>query len=360
MFIQYLKHNFGAHPIQYVLLILSIVFMLTVSVIANGIMLDNISDDMAWIEAHYSYIIFEDVMKMSEFRDDINEFLDKSPVEIGWIGIEARDSDTHITYAPDYDSLRVWGKDFGGVEDFAEEQYLNSEKVSVVGTGMWPGDKEHIYTDDDHILIAGEEFLIIGKNSVASKAYVLYDAAPENTPVSSFEIYVSGYSSREQMKEFKKLVNETLIKDRATKYAPEYLSADSLLATRKTVSNIVISAFVQIISAFNALLLFKYMLDMRKKYFAVLRLCGFGKSSCVKYSFGELMLVCVISAALACAAVGLLRPVLAHYIDIFNVMFDAGHMAVFALCFPLAAAIVFAVYIMPSLGKSVARELREM
>jgi len=72
------------------------------------------------------------------------------------------------------------------------------------------------------------------------------------------------------------------------------------------------------------------------------------------------MLLFVISAALACAAVGLLRPVLAHYIDIFNVMFDAGHMAVFALCFPLAAAIVFAVYIMPSLGKSVARELREM
>lgn len=218
----------------------------------------------------------------------------------------------------------------------------------------------HTYIDDDHILLGGEEYRIIGRSSTSFYAFVLWGAEPKNTNFGIFDIYFKDYPSRAQTKELNQLIQDKLIKDRNTAYEPELVSTDELLATRKSVSNIVMSTFVQIIAAFNALLLFKYMLDMRKKYFAVLRLCGFDKSVCVKYSFGELIIVSGLSAVIACVVIGYLRPVLAYYFDIFRVMFDAGHMAIYALSFLAAVALVFAVYILPSLGKSVARELREM
>ena len=361
MFIQYLKHNCKTHPIQYILLILSIVFMLVVSVIANGIMLENISDGYAQLQGHYCGFTLDEGIKISEIRDDFNEFLEKMPVEISYITIHGRGNDMEIIYFPDNDDMKAWFDDFESLDKaFTEEQYLNHEKVAIVGTDLWPEYPPHTYVDDDHILLDGEEYRIIGKFSSGYPAIVLWGAEPDYAKVGTLDIHIKDYPSRAQMNEVNQQMCDTLIKGRKTMFEPNFISTDDLLATRKTVSNIVISVFVQIIAAFNALLLFKYMLDLRKKYFAVMRLCGFGKSVCVKYSFGELIVVSGISAAITCVVVELLRPVLARYFEIFRVMFDTGHMAVFALSFLAAAALVFAVYILPSLGKSVTRELREM
>lgn len=363
MFVQYLKHNCKSRPLQYILLILSIIFMLVISVVANGIMLDNISDNYAKLEARSCSFILSDGVGISEIRDDINNFLANSPVEIKEMSLYG-DSDLYVKYFPDYEGVKAWEDEFGALDNnFTEEQYLSHEKVAIVGTesggGMY-GVPPHTYTDDDHILLEGEEYRIIGRSSSSFYAFVLWGAEPPNTNLRLFDIYFKDYPSKEQIKEINQLVQDKLIKDRNTKYEAELVSADDLLATRKSVSNIVITAFVQIIAAFNALLLFKYMLDMRKKYFAVLRLCGFGKSVCVKYSFGELFIVSGLSAVVACVIIGYLRPVLAYYFDIFRVMFDAWHMAIYAMSFLAAVALVFAVYVIPSLGKSVTRELREM
>lgn len=102
------------------------------------------------------------------------------------------------------------------------------------------------------------------------------------------------------------------------------------------------------------------MLDSRKKQFAILRLCGFEKSVCIRYSFGELMMISGVSAVISCVAVTLLKPELSKYYSIFKVMFGAGHLALLSLGFLAAAALVFAIYIIPSFGKTVSRELREM
>lgn len=362
MFIRYLKHNCMIHPIQYILLISAIVFMLVISIIANGIMMGSIADDLAWVESRYCGVRFNEKVTMAEIRGDFLEFIEKCPEELRYISLyggSGEQPDIYVVYYPNYGELEAYYEGLS-LDYFTEEQYLNHEKVAGVGTGtsIW-GMPPHTFADEEHIIVEGEVYRIKYVNPMVPTVTLLWGSEPENFQVKAVDIYLKKIPTRSRMEEVNQLMLDVILKNRGLRYG-DYMTDEGLLATRKSAANIVMSAFVQLIAAFNALLLFKYMLDERRKYFAVMRLCGFGKFACIGYSFGELIIVSGISAALACAVVALLRPILARHIEMFTIMFDVWHTAAFALGFAAAAALVFAVYILPSLGKSVTQELKEM
>lgn len=366
MFLKYVTNNAKIRPLHYFFLILCSVLTLVIAVVANGIMMGNIVDSWANYDAHLGDLSFDEPVKISELRSDIYEFIKKSPVDLLYVEITPTEEslgckNLAIWCFPTYDDLESWGSDHIVLDNmYSEKQYNNHEKVAIIGTVHdMMGGGEYPYTDDDHVLFGGEEFRIIGRSTSSSYAHILFEAAPETTVVKRIDFELKEYPSQKQVDELTQLIYDTILKDREVK-SEMIPSIDDLLATRKTLANIVMSLFLQIISAFNVLLIFKFMIDSRKKQFAVLRLCGFEKSACLKYSFGELMIISCVSAVISCVVITLLKPELSKHYSIFNVMFGGGHLAILSLGFLAAVALVFAIYIIPSLGKTVSRELREM
>lgn len=366
MFLKYIAKNARSRPLHYLILILCSVVSLVIAVIANGIMMGNIVDSWADYNALLGDISFSEPVKISELRGDIYEFIEKSPVDLMYVSVTPTEEslgckNLAIWCFPTYDDLERWCSDHIVLDNmYSEKQYNNHEKVAILGTVHdMMGGGEYSYTDDDHVLFGGEEFRIIGRSTSSSYAHILFEAAPETTIVKRIDFELKDYPSQKQVDELTQLIYDTILKDRKVK-SEMIPSIVDLLATRKTLANIIMSIFLQIISAFNVMLIFKFMIDSRKKQFAVFRLCGFERSVCLKYSFGELMIISGVSAIISCVAVTLLKPVLSKHYSIFKVMFGAGHLALLSLGFLAAAALVFAIYIIPSLRKTVSRELREM
>ncbi len=189
---------------------------------------------------------------------------------------------------------------------------------------------------------------------------MLLGREPANVTTSNVAFTLLDYPTEQQAKEVEQIFRRIFADYIIENESPNLPAPNKLLEVRKAYSSIVITAFVQIIAAFNVMLIFKFMIDSRKNQLSVLRLCGFKKSVCLRYSFGELMIVSGISAMIACVLIQLLKPILKKSLSVFGVLYDWEYLLFLALVFLAATALIFVVYIAPSLGKTVSRELREM
>lgn len=367
MFIKYLYENMRNKKVIYFSIIILETAMLVVAILANGIMIDNIAhQDWIGYYADKATVGFNENVNTHELYAGIVEFCKKSPIAIKSIQTIPCDTDTGkfncspmLIYYPTYSDLEnEWKGHADGLP--SEKQYDNNEKAVILGKAAGYDEYgEYIYTDEHHINIAGESFLVAGESHIGSYAILLFGSEPQDTECAFLDIELKNYPSQQKINEFTQLFYEVFAADREIKiFAPPQIR--DLLDIRKSISSIVMTISVQIISAFNIMLIFKFMVDSRKKQFAVLRLCGFKKSVCIKYSFGEIMMISFTAVIISCVAVQLLKPALAKYYSVFEIMYDWGYLAVLSLVFLAAAALIFAVYIVPSLGKSVSRELREM
>lgn len=249
MFLKYISKNARCRPLHYMILILCSVVSLVIAVVANGIMIRNIVDQIADYYALLCEISFSEPVKISELRSDIYELTEKSPVDLMYVDLTPTEEslgceNLAIWCFPTYDDLERWGSDSIALDNmYSEKQYNNHEKVAILCTVHdIMGGGEYPYTDDDHVLFGGEEFRIIGRGISSSYAHILFEAAPETTVVKGIDFELKEYPSQKQADELTQLLYDTILKDRDPRH--EMIpSIDDLLATRKTLANIVMQYF---------------------------------------------------------------------------------------------------------------------
>ncbi len=375
MFFKFFIKNFKHKKLQYIILVICETAMLLLAIIANAIMNENIakSEGMEYRAKFFSLRITR--TRVSELQDMIYQAAEESPIPFYlYIPIlcyntkpsdpnepESIPFDTLVWYFPSYSDLKQYWRGTLDDDELPSEQLYNSdEKFAMVGkAGGYDEYGEIEYADENHVILGGEKYLAVENNKLIRTQMFL---GHEPTNISSGGLYFTllYYPTEQQAEDFAQLIKRIFadyINENGRLKKP---TPSKLLDIRKASSSIVITAFVQIIAAFNVMLIFKFMIDSRKKQLAVLRLCGFKKSVCLRYSFGELMIVSGVSAIIACVLIQLLKPILIKTISVIGVLYDWGYLSLLALAFLAATALIFLVYIAPSLGKTVSRELREM
>lgn len=167
------------------------------------------------------------------------------------------------------------------------------------------------------------------------------------------------FPTAEQRTEIENLFRETVTPDIeiANSWVPE---EEDLLATRKDASILALTALMMIISTFNILAIFKSLVDERKGDYAVFRLCGYGKKEAMLFPLFEVLAVSGVCAALSCAVFTLITPLAASIYPVISVLFDITFYLFFTLGYIGITAVLFLIYIAPSLNKSVSDELREI
>lgn len=370
MFFKYFHNNLKKHFLRYVFIIALETALLCVALTASGIALNMLSDDFDGTDywaRHYAFK-FPKSISYDNDRDTIYDFLNDLPgsYEEAMI-IGPGNYRSAVFWYPDYDTMRrVLNKRFGlERKDLpTAEQFNNGEKVALVGAtageAYVDGEfvlTEYAFTDEDHIMIDGEEYLVTGRYS-GWGVVVFFNSAPMGCSLTGMEIQFQTVPTEVELETIYKLT-ERYFGDIDITNTPEI---DNLLDKRSDNANILLSALALTMSVFNTLLVFRYMIFSQKKYFAVLRFAGFSKATSVIYSGVELLIVSVISEMFSCFAFGkVILPVMGKYYAVFSgAVFTADYYITLYGAFLGIGAVMFSAYIVPSLTKSVAAELREI
>lgn len=370
MFFKYLLNNLKNRFLQYVLIIALETALLCIALTASGIALNMLSDDYGgtgyWAR-DYGFR-FSEPISYDNDRDTVYDFLNALPISYEEVTIASPGNySSPLFWYPDYDTMRRVLKDRFGLErkDLpSEEQFNNGEKAAVVGTdaGEVYIDGEYVraeyeFTDGDHIMINGEEYLVTGRYSGAG-VYVFFNSAPNGCSLMGIDMQFKTVPTKAELEKVYELTAQYFNGAEVIR-TPEI---DDLLDKRADNANILLSVATLAMSVFNTMLVFRYIISSQKKYFAVLRFVGFSKATGVIYSGVELLIVSVISALFSCVVFGkLIMPIMGKYYAVFSgAVFTVGYYIVLYGVFLGISAVMFLAYIVPSLTRSVAAELREI
>lgn len=389
MFHKYFMEGLKRSPLKYALLMVCTIAVIVSSIVANGILMDTLSTDMRYDAQHYTFV-FPEGKKMGELRDNLREALNKTEpnFQLLWLKptVSERFSDdalddenynkiyihtlqayfgTTIVWFPSYQSMRDYFSKYWHVSNDGlptEEQY-NNEKIAILGSPAYYYTDDHQkvdvpyeYADNNHVIIGGEEYMVVG-HSPTEGAFVFLTGAPEEAWVRSFEVSFERIPTSEQVEKMSQLFYEMLGSDCKI----EEPRTRDLLEIRKSTANIVITALIQIIAVFNILIIYKFIIDSRRKQFAVMRLCGFKKSTCLLYSWSEIAVTTVICLPAACRIFEcFVKHGLAESFPAVSVIYTPTYYVALGTIFLVSATVAFMVYIVPTFGKPVTRELLEM
>ncbi len=251
-----------------------------------------------------------------------------------------------------------------------EEQFKNKTKTVLVGekagsTIYLKDAKDEIfaftpefqYDDNGKIITFDEKYDVCGRFN-GNGIVFFWGSQPNNAMISGLQFQMSDIISEKQAQEIYELYTEFFGQETAYLQLPKI---QGLLEQRTNAANILVSLLLIVISVLNIMLVFRYLLSSKKKIFAVFRFCGFNKSVCLKYSFAEFMLISLVSSAMSIFVFNqIIKPFMTNYYSIFNTVFTADYFFPLFGMFTAACALMFFIYIAPSLSKSVTAELREI
>lgn len=386
MFGKYILHNFKRHPLRYIMIILLEAALICAALTACGIAFDTMTNqDYIHESAKEFTIAFMDdrtpgkLKKPSagELRKPLDDFIAALPVPYGEIAVGmalyeeqfARFSGTYAFWKyPDYDTMvkqleeSVWKLDRSEMP--TREQFENNERVAIVGTNpqshMENGEEvanKYNFTDENHIMIAGDEYLVTGRYP-SYGVHIFFDHVPDDTVLYDITLQLKDFPNKNVINEVKILAEECFGNCEFHREP----RIDKLLSWRSSLGNILLAVLTICMSVFNILLIFKFLLASRQKYFAVLRLCGYKKSTCVVYSMIELLIISLVSSIASFVVFRFwLSPFFAKYYNSFSdVVFSPDYYAALYGLFLAANVLLFAVYIAPSFVRSVREELSGM
>lgn len=393
MFLKYLIINIKHSISKYILLIICTIAVIIAAIAANGILMENLSWSMQYTTKMME-LRFDEKQSVCEIRDKLYEVFNKIEPQFKYAFTKPVLSQEYVSddpdapeYGTDYSYEEEIAKTYGGTyfywfpnykrakdffteiwnissENFPTEEQYNSERVVVLGTGGEYYEKEpphncirvpFKYTDENHVIIGGEEFLVTGRHS-SYMSFAFFSGIPDDMLAQRIEIYFDDIPTTVQIENIISLVQETIGVDCQI----EPPKTHDLLDIRKSTANIVITVIIQIIVVFNILIIYKFIIDSRKRQFAVMRLCGFKRSVCLMYLWGELILTAIICLPAAYGIFELIKPSFAKSYPVASVIYTPIYYAVLGMIFLASMTVVFAVYIIPTLGKTLSRELREM
>ncbi len=380
MFGKYIWQNFKKNLVGYILIFLLETSLICVSLVASGIAFDAMTD-RDYIQTGAKEINFDfEKTSAGELREKLDKFINGLPAPYAEIMVGLSKAEEYEKFSgsyvvwqyPDYETMcrqlteGVWKLDMSEIP--TREQFENNEMAAIVGNNA--GDAVDIsdghfkiiqyqynFTDDDHIMIAGQEYLVTGRFQ-SHGVHVLFSAIPDDTLMKGVTIEMKSYPNQKVIDEIYNLAVECFV---GVRYWREP-QINELLGWRNSASNIMLSTLIIFMSVFNILLVFKYLLSSRQRYFAVLRFCGFKKSTCVVYGLAELLFLSIISSAASFFAFHFgLSPIFAeHYSSFDDVVFSPGYYIMLYGIFLAANILLFAVYIAPSLSRSVRENLSEV
>lgn len=399
MFLRYLYGNIKSALYKYILLVFCIITVIVMTIAANAMFIDSAASQNNTAYRTRVYQFFFDRspdtknQNAVEAREKLFELIKRTGLEYHSMTIyptapndwrEGEDPKTGVDYkmqqykAENYGETSFWwfptyremvdtftdawncGTDIFPTED----QYYN-DKVIILGSDPFtyrtPENEksvkgEYKFSDEDHVIIIGEEFLVTGMYN-GELTFAFFPAIPQDTVVGSILIEFKKPLTVTQINSVDALINELFGNVKVDIYEPK---TQDLLDMRKSTANIILTAMVQIICVFNILIIYKFMADSRKKQFAVMRLCGFKKFRCLLYLWGELALITVVCLPIAFGIFELIKPELSKKYGTVPLIFTPGYYLVLGFLFFAVMTVVFIVYIIPSFGKTVSRELREM
>lgn len=374
MFGKYILNNFRKNPLGYILIFLLETVFICVSLVASGIAFNAMTDKDYTQTGAKEITVNLKATTAGEFRETLARFTDELPVPYAEMRIGVSDSRRFsgsycVWQYPDYETMckqlteGIWKMDPGDIP--TREQFENGERVAIVGN--YAGDHlengvemldKYNFTDDDHIMIAGSEYLVSGRFQ-SHGVHIFFSTVPDDTSIYDVTIELKTIPNRTTIDQIRRLSADCF--DELLRNTKEP-NIDRLLYWRDSAANIMLSALVIIMSVFNILLVFNYLMTSRHKYFAVLRLCGYNRWICIAYSFAEIMVFCAASSLTSFVIFRTaLIPFFAEYYSVFSdVVFSAGYYAALYGIFLAANVLLFAIYIAPSLLRSVREELTEV
>lgn len=374
MFFKYIKSNLKKQPLNYLFLFLCAVLMLNILLCASGIIVNSMTNkSSAKHTSRVFTVYFDDYLPAAELQEKVEQFGAELPYDYHVINLflegTGRGGDFYGTfqlyYCRDYDEMcdyfnETWDLSSGRLPSYRE--YEDREKVVLVGNVKPPNQPNDVPTayeaaDEDGFLdVRGEKYKVLG-DYAASGMFMLLGTEPKDTLVWGFQLRMVDPVTDEQRDVILSLYDKYFgFIPEGAREVPEIYG---LLELRADMANIGISVVLMFISIFNILLIFKYMLSSRKRGFAVFRFCGFGKAACVLYCGIEFMTLSVLSAFLSCFVFDkLIRPALVNRYTMFDIMFTVDYYALMIAVYLGVSMIMFLIYIVPSLTKSVTAELR--
>lgn len=200
MFLKYISYNFRKSKIKYIAIVLSEVVLLLISLFACGVLMNYVSEkEGAQFEAKnftFSFLnldginldnsenddlIKQEMSKLpraADIRERLFEFCGKTPVEIDVLTEHIFGSqnvyNNRVQLFQSYDDLmyyytekhkKYWTLPKSSLP--TEEQYLNREKVAIVGKASGCGSKgDYVYSDESHIVFGekSDDYLVLGEN----------------------------------------------------------------------------------------------------------------------------------------------------------------------------------------------------
>lgn len=373
MFAKYIKSNLKKQPLGYLLLLICGVIMLNIMLCSSGIMVNSMTNKSA--AKHTSRLLtvwFDETLPARELQEKVEQFGAEIPYEYSVINLFIRNGrddfyDTfQLYYFRDYDRMcdffnKTWNLSNGRLPNYQE--YTNKEKVVLVGNVTPPNLREGEVTvydavdEDGYLDVRGEKYKVLGDYEAAGGMFMLLGTQPKDTYVYGFQLRMVDPVTDEQKEVILSLYDKYFGEiPESSREVPEIYG---LLELRADAANMVISVILMLISTFNILLIFKYMLSSRKRHYAIFRFCGFGKAACVLYCGIEFMTLSAVSSILACLIFdGAVKPVLSERYNMFDIMFTFDYYSSLIAAYLGISLVMFLVYIAPSLTKSVTAELR--
>lgn len=396
MFGKYLINTLRKHTLTYAIIAICEVIMIVISMFALSVILEHASNNPYEIRQAYSkffsykFEIYdvsdhpilteeekaellntETLLKASVMRERIYEFCDKSPIKINNMNVGL----DHMKY--NYWNMVMYFQTYEDMYKYltehkdnplpagslpTREQFENHEKIVLLSTGQGSDSDEYVFSDEQHLLFGndGDEYLIVSK--IPWNALVLFlGSEPDDAKVSEIYFELDSIPTQEQVDEIHKLFNDIVIRE----YAPfcsytKIPEIKNLLDLRKEASTIIITALLMIIMSFNYMTIIKFMIEKRKNDYAVFRLCGFSKRKAMTFPMLETLGISAVCVVVSCLLFELLKPLIVLYSPVVYSMFDLWYYLCFSLGLILITMILFLIYVLPTLNKSVSDELREM
>ena len=381
-FIKSFFHNIRHYPFRYFVIFLSEVVMIVLSLCASGIMIDSIAgyngaddgrkqiifrfyDEMIR-DDEYDKSIAEGWRTFGSLREKFNKFIEDCPIGIKQVLIypeknDHRDPDVMVWGFANYEDMtEFWTSTWPGAPLATREQFENPGDVCFVGTDHYPN-VNYVFTDENHVLYGGKEYLVIGEIPGHFGLHMFLGSEPDSVKIYDVWIDFKDYPTERQANEVIEMFLQ-MFSEGIDGYGVVGVTSSpedfGLLEVKMSFANIFITALIQVIAIFNVMLIFRYIVSMRKKEFAVYRLCGFSKRACILSSLCEIMCISLICSVISFAVFELIKPALAEQFSAVSAAFDFGYYLLILIGYLVLTAIIFTVYIAPALNKSVVNELK--
>lgn len=395
VFGKYLLHLFKKHSLTYAIIAVCEVIMVVIALFSLCVILDFSSNNdqniAQYYASRYKYtfnprtnlksddpsLTEEQKAEVKEaiaalptaevMRDRIYEFCEKSPIKIKIVEVSLNYMkynyfNTVMYFSTYEDMVNYCTKHEVPLEKAAlptEEQFLNREKLVLLSTGGGSDSGKYVFSDEQHLLFGndGDEYLI--RSRIPWNAVILFlGSEPDDAKVSSIHFKLDIIPTQRQADEIDKLFREIVVGEYntvCTSYTPEI---KNLLDIRKETATIIVTALLMFIMSFNFMTIIKFIIEKRKNDYAIFRLCGFSKWKALSFPMLETIGISAVCVVVSCALFELLKPVIALYSPVVYSMFDFGYYVCFVMGFAMVTAVLFLIYVLPTLNKSVSDELR--